>query len=97
MQMISGMFRAFAPAYAQESGSVHDFADCFSPAENGEIIKPDLYSLRTRISNNRKFTNIDPYGAPVSGISLLANLRTRNAPDGAASSRPLFGCQRLQS
>jgi hypothetical protein len=58
--------------------SVRDLACCFSPVENGEIIEPYLYSLRNRLSNKIKFTDIDRYGARLSGASFVTIVRAKD-------------------
>jgi hypothetical protein len=43
--------------------------------ENGESIKSSLDSLRNRLFNNLKFTDIDWYGAPLYFLSFFAVLQ----------------------
>jgi hypothetical protein len=67
------------------------------PVENGAIIEPYLYSFRTRLSNNIKFTDIDRYGAPLLWHVPFGKRTCKKMPHGAASSPPLFDAQRPQS
>jgi hypothetical protein len=76
---------------------VCDLACCFSLVGNGEIIKPYLYSLWNRLSNQIKFTDIGRYGAPLYGISVLANVQAVTVRDGAANTRLLLTLKVLKA
>jgi hypothetical protein len=56
--------------------AIHKAVEKFkiSPVENGEIINTYLDSFRNRLSNSRKFTDIDRYRAGLYGASFLANI-----------------------
>jgi hypothetical protein len=64
---------ALSPRNFRTDISFNDLICCLAPTEHGEILKRYLYSLRNRLTNNIKLTDIDWYGAPWCGVSFLAS------------------------